>query len=44
MHVTWPVKVLPDSPFPVTNIPFGIFSTQDSVRALSEGILLVILY
>jgi fumarylacetoacetase len=37
MHVTWPVEVGPESPFPITNIPFGIFSTQDSVRFLYEG-------
>jgi hypothetical protein len=34
MHVTWPVEVGPESPFPITNIPFGIFSTQDLVRIL----------
>lgn len=44
MHVTWSVKVLPESPFPITNIPFGIFSTQDSPRlrvgiAIGEYIL-----
>ncbi|CZR66497.1 related to Fumarylacetoacetase [Phialocephala subalpina] len=30
MHVAWPVEVGPGSPFPITNIPFGIFSTQGS--------------
>jgi len=34
MHVTWPVEVGPESPFPITNIPFGVFSTQDSVSFL----------
>ena len=35
MHVTWPLKVEPGSPFPITNIPFGIFSTNRSVSSNS---------
>jgi len=33
MYLTWPIHVPSASPFPITNIPFGIFSTQDSVSA-----------
>ena len=35
--MTWPVQVAPESPFPITNIPFGIFSTQDTVSFLSKS-------
>ncbi|KAH7323445.1 putative 2-hydroxyhepta-2,4-diene-1,7-dioate isomerase [Rhexocercosporidium sp. MPI-PUGE-AT-0058] len=30
MHVTYPLLIPTGSPFPVTNIPFGIFSTSES--------------
>lgn len=30
--ILFPILVAPDSPFPLENIPFGIFSTRLEVR------------
>ncbi|EKJ79081.1 hypothetical protein FPSE_00682 [Fusarium pseudograminearum CS3096] len=29
---SWPIEVLPNSPFPLSNIPFGIFTTPQEVE------------
>ncbi|KAH6957409.1 putative 2-hydroxyhepta-2,4-diene-1,7-dioate isomerase [Fusarium avenaceum] len=30
--VSWPIEVSPDSPFPLNNIPFGIFTTPQKIE------------
>ncbi|KAH8585288.1 hypothetical protein B0O99DRAFT_531291, partial [Bisporella sp. PMI_857] len=30
MHVTFPLKIAPECPFPLSNIPFGVFNTKNS--------------
>lgn len=34
MKVNYPITVEDDSPFPLENIPFGVFSTESNVSLL----------
>ncbi len=42
MHVTFPIEIAPECPFPLSNIPFGIFNTKDSVSGILPSLAYLI--